>query len=281
MRPRACARSLASEPFPMTDEPTILRCGTETVRVAPGSSATFGRSVPPSDAGTGRAETIRSDTQEAHLGLSENQRLHAFAGRLSVDPTGWTVENIGRWLHIRVSSPGQRNHIDLEPGRAVRGPWARAVVEITTGDELVALEIDCPTFDAASATEAPYVASSGTIAGLDLDRNAGYFLAAVALCEPRLRDPSSDEIATIDGVARTLTKASGARVTTKAAERRLAHLRSKIGIGADALGGSAAGLEVRDASRQTAELLIRTGVVTAEDLRLLDPPAEPSTWAQA
>ena len=56
-----------------------------------------------------------------------------------------------------------------------------------------------------------------------------------------------------------------------AVERRLAHVRRKLGIGAaDAYGGSAAGLEVRDAARVLADLVLRTGAVTADDLAWLE-----------
>ena len=48
-------------------------------------------------------------------------------------------------------------------------------------------------------------------------------------------------------------------------------MRRKLGIGAvDAYGGSAAGLEVRDAARVLADLVLRTGAVTAHDLARLE-----------
>jgi hypothetical protein len=63
-------------------------------------------------------------------------------------------------------------------------------------------------------------------------------------------------------------------VTAKAVERRLANVRRKLGIGAaDAYGGSAAGLEVRDAARVLADLVLRTGTVTPADLALIEPGA--------
>ena len=117
--------------------------------------------------------------------------------------------------------------------------------------------------------------------GLGLDRSAGYFRAAVALCAPRLRDPSSTEVATIAEVARDLGGAPGesGRVSQKAVERRLAHLRKRLGVGGDDADGiSAAGLEVRDACRQLVDLLIRTSTVTPADLTLLDPAShDPAT----
>lgn len=113
--------------------------------------------------------------------------------------------------------------------------------------------------------------AGSTVGGLGLDRDAGYFLAAIALCEPRLRDPSTSEVASVAQVARTLSRVGPERVSVKAAERRLAHLRSRLGVGGDALGGSAAGLEVRDAGRQLVDLLLRTGTVTVADLARLEP----------
>jgi hypothetical protein len=74
-------------------------------------------------------------------------------------------------------------------------------------------------------------------------------------------------------IVRMLNRSPGEpeRVTAKAVERRLAHVRRKLAIGAvDAYGGSAAGLEVRDAARMLADLVVRTGAVTVADLALID-----------
>ncbi len=106
---------------------------------------------------------------------------------------------------------------------------------------MVGFRAECPSLTAATSPAAPTVAGD-TVRGLDLDRSAGYFRALVALCEPRLRDASSTEVATVAEVARTLSglPSESGRVSIKAVERRLAHARSRVAIGGDPEGISAA-----------------------------------------
>lgn len=229
------------------------------------------------DVSFGRHE---AEEQTDHLGLSGNPRLHARAGTIAADEGGWVLANTGRWLHLRVAPVDGPDRTDVAPGRSLRVPWGHVRVEVVTGDESIGFVVDCPRLDD-DAHRHP-LSSSDTVGGLGLDRAAGYFRAAVALCAPRLRDPSSTEVATIAEVARDLGGAPGesARVSQKAVERRLAHLRKRLGVGGDDADGiSAAGLEVRDAGRQLVDLLIRTGTVTPADLALLYPasrdPASP------
>lgn len=250
----------------MSDEPLLTidhPGGSRTLR--PGDALSFGRAAGP--------EVPAGD--EPHLGLSDNPRLHQRAGLVEVDDAGWLLTNTGRWLHVRVVEVGGPNRLDLQPGRSVRVPYARCRVEVTTGDETVGFTADCPFVDRRTAVGEPALAGS-TVPGLGLDRDAGYFRAVVALCAPRLRDPQSDEVASVGEIVHMLNRspAEPERVTAKAIERRLAHVRRKLGIGAaaDPYGGSAAGLEVRDAARVLADLVLRTGAVTAADLALLDGP---------
>jgi serine/threonine-protein kinase len=257
----------------MTDEPilTIDHAG-ERRTLRPGDALAFGR-APASASATG---------DEPHLGLSANPRLHQRAGLVEVDGAGWVLTNTGRWLHLRVVEVGGPNRLDLQPGRAARVPYARCRIEATTGDETVGFRADCPFLDRGPGVAEPAQAGS-TVQGLGLDREAGYFRALVALCAPRLRNPQSDEVAPVGEIVRVLNRASGEpeRVTAKAVERRLAHVRRKLGIGAtDAYGGSAAGLEVRDAARLLADLVLRTGAVTAADLAILGDPAAPAAASE-
>lgn len=273
----------------LSDDPILTLShpgGRRTLR--PGDALAFGRSLAPSssspspssrpsadadaDAGPGAEVEGEDAGEEPHLGLSTNPRLHQRAGLIEVDAAGWVLTNTGRWLHLRVVEQDGPNRLDLQPGRAARIPYPRCRVEVTTGDESVGFDADCPFLDRTTDPGQPALAGS-TVQGLGLDREAGYFRAVVALCAPRLRDPQSDEIASVGQIVRALnaSPAERERVTAKAVERRLAHVRRKLGIGAaDAYGGSAAGLEVRDAARVLADLVLRTGAVTADDLAWLE-----------
>lgn len=272
--------SLADDPILTLSYPG----GRRTLR--PGDALAFGRSLAPSSSSPSPSSPPSADAdadaraevegdgagEEPHLGLSTNPRLHQRAGLVEVDAAGWVLTNTGRWLHLRVVEQDGPNRLDLQPGRAARIPYPWCRVEVTTGDESVGFDADCPFLDRTTDPGQPALAGS-TVQGLGLDREAGYFRAVVALCAPRLRDPQSDEIASVGQIVRALnaSPAERERVTAKAVERRLAHVRRKLGIGAaDAYGGSAAGLEVRDAARVLADLVLRTGAVTADDLAWLD-----------
>jgi len=244
------------------DEPaiTIHHHDGGELRLRPGERLTFGRE--------GGEDAVAG---AVHVGLSPSPRLHAVAGAIEATDDGWVLENQGRWLHLRVSREDGPDHADVAPGRSLRVPWPSVRVEVATGDEVVGVRVDCPVL--ARATLRPPVPSGDTVGGLGLDRDAGYFRALVALCAPRLRDPASGEVATVAQVARTLSglPTEPDRVSVKAVERRLAHVRSRVGVGGgDPDGVSAAGLEVRDASRRLVDLALRTGTVTAADLALID-----------
>lgn len=252
----------------MTDDDLIVtvRAAGTVVRLPPGQSATFGRDDVADPLSTGR-----------HLALSANPRLHAQAGRVDVDELGWLLTNTGRWLRLLVTDAHTSTRVELVPGRVLRVPYARCRVEVTTGDEVLGLDIDCPWLARAGTVDDEPQLSGATVDALGLDRGTGYYRALVALCAPRLRDPHSTELSSVAEVTRLLNQ-SGREpqaVTVKAVERRLANLRRKVGLSVDApYGGSAAGLEVRDAARQLAELALRTGAVTEADLDLLHPGPE-------
>ena len=252
-------------PSPGRPVVSIVAPGTE-VALAAGEAATFGRRVDVDD---------RPD-EAVHLGLSDNARLHAHAGTVAADQAGWVLTNNGRWLHLRVTEHGGPNRLDLDPGRVVRIPYARCRVEVATGDELVGFDVECPVLEGLDGDAAAtlLVTAASTVGGLGLDRDAGYFRALVALCEPRLRDPQAGDVATVAQIVRTLNRTGlePEPVTAKAVERRLAHVRRKLAVGGvDPHGVSAAGLEARDASRQLADLVLRTGTVGPGDLDLVAP----------
>jgi hypothetical protein len=239
-----------------------VRYRTTERRLRPGDRLTFGRVPAPGRPGP---------SADPHLGLSPSPALHAMAGRLSVDAAGCVLDNTGRWLRLRVLHLDGVERSDLDPGRGLRIPWARSRVEVAVDAEPLWFGLAVPQ---RSGTPVGVPDAGGdTQRGLGLDRSAGYFRALVALCEPRLRDPGSDAVASAGDIARRLT-ASGqeqGRVSQKAIERRLANVRQRLGIGAeDPFGGSAAGLELRDASRVLVDLVLRTGTVTRADLALLD-----------
>lgn len=245
----------------LTTRVTVIHGGARWV-LEPGMSLTFGRNTGPGGA----------PPSQRHLELGDDRSLHAHAGTVRAAHDGCTLANTGRWLHLRLQHVGGPDRADLAPGRSLRVPWLRNRVEVVTGQSTVgfALVVEGPDLGDSDAS----ALGGDTVAALDLDRSSGYFRALVALCEPRLRDPASDEVAAASRIALRLGRleVEPNRVTVKAVERRLAHARRRIGLGGDdPYGVSAAGLEVRDAARQLVDLALRTGTVTVADLALLEP----------
>lgn len=255
----------------MTTTDVTIRHQGETSVLGPDQSLTFGRTVEGESGCEGDGST-------PHLALADDPALHARAGLLRALSDGWVLENTGRWLHLRLLEVNGGGRTEVAPGRSLRVPWPRCRVEIATGNQVSGFELETAADPAdGSGRAGPPAVGGDTEQGLALARGTGYFRALVALCEPQLRRPGTTGVATAAEIARTLNRSDSEaeRVTAKAVERRLAHVRQRVGIGGDdPRGVSAAGLEVRDAAHLLVDLALRTGTVTAADLDLITAPPE-------
>lgn len=208
------------------------------------------------------------------LELGDDPRLHRRCGTVSVTEAGWELANDGAWLRLRVRGLDRPGSDSVLPGASIVVPWRFARIEIHTGSlrhEMVA-RWSAPHPPAERRTVADD-AGERTHVPVRIDREAAYFRALVALCEPQLRDPASSDVATDLQIARRLNR-SGAelrRVGGKAVERRLDTCRGHFGLKAGGPDGHGAGLEQRDGRRRLVELAILTGTVTSADLAVLDP----------
>ncbi len=253
----------------MTRTGITVRHAAASIHLAAGEQMTFGRSA----AGPGGPSP-----SPRHLELTADKALHAHAGTLVAGDRGWTITNTGRWLRLRVQEIDGPGSAEVAPGRSLRVPWPRTRLEVATGAEVVGFDVEVQASDARTTRAAAPLTAGETVGGLGLDREAGYFRALVALCEPQLRQPGCARVASAAEIARTLNRldVEPERVTAKAVERRLAHVRRKVGIGGtepEAI--SATGLEQRDAAERLVDVALRTGTVTRADLDLLVPANDP------
>lgn len=249
----------------MTRTGITIRHHNTSVDLAPHEHLTFGRSD---------ANATTQAGAGPHLELSADRALHAHAGTVEAGDGSWWVTNTGRWLRIRLAEVGGPGAAEVVPGRSLRVPWPRCRLEINTGTETIGFEVEVNAGSRPAPEAAAPLPSGETVGGLGLDRQAGYFRALVALCAPQLREPGCGRVATAAEIAQALNRlpAEPERVTAKAVERRLAHVRSRVGIGgSDADGVSAAGLEQRDAAASLVDLALRTGTVTQADLAVVTP----------
>ena len=234
--------------------------------VEPGQTVTFGRAWGGEGAGAGAG---------AELCIGDDPRLHRHCGTIVVERDGWELHNTGSWLSLRIVSTDRRGVDSLEPGSSVRVPWSNVSVQVHLIDR-------CHEFAARFVSE-PAVPLAGFAPGFDgdgptlapvvVDRTAGYFRALVALCEPQLVDPTSNEIATDLQIALRLNRSGleRSRLTGKTVERRLDNCRGRFGLKETDDRGMSAGLERRDARRRLVELALLTGTVTVDDLGRLTP----------
>jgi hypothetical protein len=226
-----------------------------TRRLRPGDELRFGR----------RASGV-------DLGLADDPGLHRHCGTIRVNEQTWELHNTGRWLHILVVSLDRRGTDSLGPGHAMLVPWrvSRVLIDVgSTSHEFVA------TWRDAHSADPPVRHALGdedvTVSPVRIDRSSGYFRALVALCEPQLRNPSSDEVATDAQIAWRLNRldVETRRLSAKTVERRLDHCRTRFGLKETDEVGVSTGLESRDSRRRLVERALLSGAVGPTDLIVL------------
>jgi hypothetical protein len=167
----------------------------EVLRLAPGQAMTFGRgsSVRPVD---------------LHLPHAEVSRL---AGQINAVDDHWTLSNLSRDLTYVVENPeGGGEHIKVAPrriGAAIPFELSRLVLPVSAGR--AELLVYAPQHVYADPADLSGIDGQVTTSGFSLDETAKYFTILVALCEPRLRDPSSSAVPTVTEVIDRLTPLSG------------------------------------------------------------------------
>jgi serine/threonine-protein kinase len=199
--------------------------------LAPGDRLTFGRGHGPA-----------VDVPLAHPGVPRR------AGEIAATGDHWLLTNLGR----RVGAP-----IPFE--------FSRLLVPVADGT------VDLLVFAPAHGYLAPDEPAEGerTVSSFSLDETAKYFLVLVALCEPRLRDPSATAVPSLGAVvdrlrgAVELTRAAVGFHVEYLAQRKL-RLRERET-------GEAEGDEQRLEHRRQAlaALALRFDLVRPEHLRLL------------
>lgn len=237
---------------------TVLASG-RSCEVAVGESVTFGRG--------GLDDGVE-------LTLSSDERLHRTAGRVVVHDHGWELVNTGRWLHLLASDLDGSGRDDLAPGVSRLIPWSRVLVEIPLGHSTLSFEVVSPRD---SGADERVMEGHGTIEPFRVDRTAGYFRALVALCEPRLIEPTSVEIPSDAQVAVRLNGSGteSRHLTAKAIERRFDYVRRILGLKVFEDGLSGVGAERSDARQSLVDIALATGTVSRRDLDAIAPCSGP------
>ncbi|MGI9099679.1 MAG: serine/threonine protein kinase [Solirubrobacteraceae bacterium] len=234
----------------------------ESWRLGPGDEIRFGRG------GAGSAV-------EVALGDPGVPRV---AGEIAAAEDYWLLTNLGAELTYVVENPeGGGEFVKVPPGRT-RAPipfeFARLMVPVATGTaDLLVFAPEHLHLDPARPQDGERTARS-----FSLDESAKYFLVLVALCEPRLRAPSTTAVPSLGAVVQRLRDVPGCEELTRTAvEFHVDYLaQHKLRVRERERDDPGSDKQDRLAHRRQAlvSLALRFGLVDADHLGLL--PSRPS-----
>ena len=187
------------------EKPRLLSLG-------PGDVATFGRGTP------GHA----TDIELTGDGVSR------YAGEIAAVEDHWRLSNLSRSATYVVENlEGAGEYVKVAPGRlGAPIPFELSRILLPLTDGFVQLRVFAPqhTYLAPGSNRA---AGEFTVMPFALDPTAKYFLVLLALCEPRLRDPSSVAIPNVgEVVARLRPLPDCAELTPTAVNYHIDYLAS-------------------------------------------------------
>ncbi|MGW0417796.1 serine/threonine protein kinase [Streptomyces sp. NPDC003015] len=237
--------------------------GPELLHMGPGDVADFGRGMP-----GGRAVSI----------VLPDPGISRRAGRLEAAEDYWRLSNFSHdTAYVVENLEGAGEYITVAPGRLgapVPFEFSRVVLPALGGT------VDFKVFAPQHAyldEQSPSGAGELTVHPYALDATAKYFLVLVALCEPRLRDPSDDVLPGAGDIAERLRPLESCRGLTRSAVNyhidylSLAKLRLDLGDEPGADGNGRTGVK----RARLASLALRFGLVREEHLALLPSRRRP------
>ncbi|MEU7469879.1 serine/threonine protein kinase [Streptomyces sp. NPDC044984] len=234
-----------------TGRPGLLHLG-------PGDVIEFGRGVP----GNGTTAVNLPDP-----GISRR------AGQLEAAGDYWRLSNFSRSMAYVVENlEGAGEYITVAPGRLgapVPFEFSRVVLPALTGS--AAFKVFAPQH--AYLGERPGDgAGEQTVHPFALDPTSKYFLVLVALCEPRLRDPSDPALPGAGDIVERLRPLDSCRSLTRSAVNYhidyLAFAKLRLPHGDETTGD---GPRTGAKRAQLAFMALRFGLVREEHLALLPP----------
>ncbi|UPK75307.1 hypothetical protein MU582_01315 [Nocardioidaceae bacterium SCSIO 66511] len=213
----------------------------------PGQSLTFGRGSPDVDV-------------DMALHSAEVSRR---AGSIRAVADYWLLTNTSTVTYVVENLEGAGEHVKVPPRRVdapVPFELSRLLIPVDAGT--YDLHVYAPQH--AYLDSGPAVAGDTTVKPFVLDETSKYFRVLVALCEPRLRDPSSVAIPSSDDVAARLAP-SGERMSRSAVDYHINYLaETKLRLRA---AGEADRAESKRAS--LVALALRFNLVTEDHLGIL------------
>ena len=194
---------VGADPGGSPETPRLLSLG-------PGDVVTFGRGSPQ------RA----TDIELIGEGISR------YAGEIAAVDDHWRLSNLSRsTTYVVENLEGAGEYVKVAPGRlGAPIPFELSRVLLPLTDGFVQLRVFAPQHTYLAPESRPG-AGDYTVMPFALDPTAKYFLVLLALCEPRLRDPSSVAIPNVgDVVARLRPLPECAELTPSAVNYHIDYL---------------------------------------------------------
>ncbi|WP_055520519.1 hypothetical protein [Streptomyces aurantiacus] len=225
------------------------------VRLSPGQSARFGRGEP-----GGRPPIALNDPAVSRC-----------AGQVTAVEDYWRLCNYSAAATYVVENlEGAGEHIRVAPGRiGAPVPFELSRVILPAAETPMEFKVFAPQH-AYAEPKCDALAGEPTTSPFSLNPTSKYFLVLLALCEPRLRSPSSAAVPGVGEVLERLRPLPGCQDLTRSALNYhidyLADTKLRLRDGPDGSYGEAGGKRERLVS-----LALRFNLVREEHLALLPP----------
>jgi serine/threonine-protein kinase len=250
-------RDPASPPEGGAGKPALLHLG-------PGDIVGFGRGLP----GGGGVAIALTDP-----GISRH------AGQLEAAGDYWRLSNFSRSVSYVVENlEGAGEYITVAPGRLgapVPFEFSRVVLPALNGT--ASFKVFAPQHAYLGERSADGVGEQ-TVHPFALDPTSKYFLVLVALCEPRLRDPSDSALPGVGEIVERLRPLESCRDLTRSAVNYhidyLAFTKLRLDLGEEA-GPAGDGGRTGAKRARLASVALRFGLVREEHLALLPRRTRP------
>ena len=204
----------------------------------------------------------------AALSIDSNPFLHRRLGRFKYRSGLWFLSNIGRSIHLVVFDSASLSQATIAPGRELALTILPATVRFRAGRSTYELfvEGDGESVDAQIQPSGPFDTLTGSIVPLTPSQR----LLIIALAEPTLRQSTA-------GVQIPANKAVAARLGWSVTKynRKLDNVCAKLTrAGVAGLHGTPGNLAA-NRRRALVEFALQSGLVTGDDLALIDEVADP------
>jgi hypothetical protein len=221
-------------------------CGEEHV-VEPGGRLTFGRS--------------------GDLAIDDNPYLHRLLGCFEERSGVWWLAHLGSRTPLTLRDVHGQSAANVAPGSSIAVSYGEFALNFAAGptnyEVLGALEAQTWAIDLLGPEG---LAGTRTLEWGRVELNEDQRLLLVAMCEPRLRDPAGTDLAP------PANRAGAARLgwSLPKFNRKLDHLCEKVArAGVTGVHGDT-GAFALDRRRRLVDHALHAGLVTADDLQLLD-----------